>query len=105
MRGPVGGAVGRGTVAQMCGKLFGGGGAVYMGDLCVEELCWGAVWGLWRSIMGEVVWELCLGELWRGGGAVAGSSGGLGDPVSSIVHELLKTPRRCVGICVSGVCK
>ena len=30
------------------------------------------------------VWELCLGELWRGG-AVAGSSGVLGDPVSLIV--------------------
>ena len=42
MRGPVGGAVEAGAMAQMHGKLFVEG-AVYMGELCGG--CGPALWG------------------------------------------------------------
>ena len=99
MRGPVGGAVGAGAMAQMHGKLFVEGavwgeavwGAVGAGAMALMHggTVVGAVWGLWPSIVGKLlggtthvagllpsfIGELCGGTVCVG--AVAGSSGGL----------------------------
>ena len=110
-----------GAVAQMCGKLFVEGavwglwpsvvGKLWGGGSCVGKLLGGAthVAGLLHSFVGELCGgAVCvragLGELWRGGGELWQAALGAWRPCI-LYCEPLKTPRRCVGTCVSGVCK
>ena len=88
-----------GCVAQMCGKLFVGETVVgscveavaqHYGRSCSGKVCEGSyVGGSYSRAVAQLyrgpVWgpPVCVGAVF--GGAVAGSSGGLGDPVFSLV--------------------
>ena len=108
----MGESCGRGEGTQMCGKLFvrgscsgelfGGCGPALLEKLCGESLC-GELCGGAIHVAGLL--PSCIGYLYGGPpvcvGAVASSSGVLGDPVSSIVSP------KDMQVCghVSGFCK